>query len=545
MADMGPLARTTFLSKYSHLKDDGTQETWEECAFRVGKHVMRALGYRVNSPETKAIIQLIAERKFIPGGRYLATAGRPRHQTNNCITLRAEDSREGWADLLRKTTMALMTGAGVGVVYSDVRASGKLIRGSGTASTGPIALACMLNEVSRGIRGGGDRRGALWAGLAWDHPDVNKFIAAKDWSEDIRTLKAKDYNASAPLDGTNVSIILDNAFFKIYNDDKHSQHNQAHGVYWSVIRHMLQTGEPGFSVSLNGEELRNACTEVTSADDSDICNLGSVNLARVGDVGELAKVLDLSTLFLLAGSVYSDLPYPEVDRVRIKNRRIGVGLMGIHEWLLKRGLPYAPNDELWQWLQEYQRTTEYAKKWCKEHDLTAPKATRSIAPNGTTAIVAETIGGIEPLFCVAYKRRYLKGDQVAYQYVVDPTARRLIESGVAPGAIEDAYKLAENPEKRVAFQAWVQQAVDMAISSTINLPSWGSLCNNESRVAGFGNMLMKYLPKLKGITVYPDGGRSAQPLTPVSYEEAMKREGQEVIEEQFDVCSISGGTCGS
>jgi len=129
----------------------------------------------------------------------------------------------------------------------------------------------------------------------------------------------------------------------------------------------------------------------------------------------------------------------------------------------------------------------------------------------------------------------------------------LIDSGINANSIEDAYVLAENVERRLSFQAWIQEYVDHAISSTINLPAWGSEYNNESRVLEFGNMLMKYLPKLRGITVYPDGSRGGQPLTPVKYDTAIKHkdkifeEEPELVYEQVDVCDISGkgGSCGS
>ena len=219
--------------------------------------------------------------------------------------------------------------------------------------------------------------------------------------------------------------------------------------------------------------------------------------------------------------------------------------MGLHEWLLKKGRRYAPDAELEQYLQVYATSTEVAAKWAAEWNVSRPVKTRAIAPTGTIGIVAETTTGVEPIFCVAYKRRYLKGDVVHYQYVVDPTAQRLIEQGVDPEAIEDAYSLAEDVERRVAFQAWVQQYVDHSISSTINLPEWGSELNNDSRVQDFGKMLIGYLPKLRGVTCYPDGARGGQPLSPVKYSTAQKHLG-EVFLEQADVCDITkGGSCGA
>lgn len=538
-------AHDIMLQKYAMTLPDGEKETWEQISNRVARKVLRAVD--APSKMIKEVAKLIEERKFLPGGRYLYSAGRPFHQTQNCLLLRAEDSREGWADLMHKATMALMTGAGIGVVYSDVRAEGKPIRKTGGFSTGPLALAQMLNEAGRGIMQGGSRRSAIWAGLHWNHADVHKFITMKNWSPEVRAMKDKDYNFPATMDGTNISVILDDDFFAAYHDEKDPMHTHAQSVYWATIKQMLKTAEPGFSVDVGvnkGENLRNACTEVCSKDDSDICNLGSINLARIESLEEMERVVELATAFLLAGTVYSDVPYPQVDKVRTKNRRLGLGVMGIHEWLLRRGKKYGPDTELEEFLKRYEKSGEFAAKWAKEWSLSVPVKTRAIAPTGTIGILAQTTTGIEPIFCVAYKRRYLKGSVVHYQYVIDPTAQNLIESGVSPDDIEDAYVLAENVERRVAFQAWVQKYVDHSISSTINLPEWGSELNNDSRVQDFGSMLIKYLPEMRGVTCYPDGARGGQPLTPVKYSTAIKHVG-EVFFEQADVCDISkAGSCG-
>jgi ribonucleoside-diphosphate reductase alpha chain len=542
----GKFAHDIYLQKYSMDLPDGGKETWEDTAKRVATHVMKA----VDAPKSmvKTIEQYIAERKFMPGGRYLYASGRPFHQTQNCLLLKAEDSREGWADIMQRATMALMTGAGIGIVYSDVRGEGKPIRKTGGFSTGPLALMQMVNEAGRGIMQGGSRRSAIWAGLRWNHPDIHKFITMKNWSPEVRALKEKDFNFPATMDGTNISVGLDDAFFKAYSDTEHRDHALASGVYWATVRQMLKTAEPGFSIDVGpnkNETLRNACTELTSRDDSDICNIGSINMSRIDSLEEMEKVVEAATAFLLAGTVYSDVPYPKVDQIRTKNRRLGLGLMGLHEWLLKNGKKYGPDEELEKYLKIYSKSGEFAEKYAKEWELSVPVKTRALAPNGTIGITAETSTCLEPIFCVAYKRRYLKGDVVHYQYVVDPTAQRLIQGGMDPDQIEDAYVLAENVERRVQFQAWVQKYVDHGISSTINLPAWGSESNNDSGVRKFGNMLMKYLPELRGVTCYPDGARGGQPLTPVKYATATKHVG-EVFIEQADVCDISrGGSCGT
>lgn len=868
MSNESHFSKTIMEQKYSITKKDGTKETWEEISKRVAKHVMRA----VNAPPdmVKDIEQLIKDKKFIPGGRYLYASGKLFHQTQNCLLLKAEDSREGWADLAQKATMALMTGAGIGIDYSDIRGEGKAIRKTGGTSTGPLALMQMINELGRGIMQGGSRRSAIWAGLKWSHPDIHKFIRIKNWSPEVRELKEKDFNFPAALDGTNVSVLLDDEFFKAFHNEKHKLHSQAQSVYWSTLEQMVKTAEPGFSVDTGvneGETLRNACcvgsteiltkdgykeiaslvdqetevwngfewskvtpkitgenrptvivtlsdgrklqctpdhkfaisvnykgdeirveakdldpgmklikhkfpvletgkklehaymqgfisaegmddygflylyepkykcldrlkesiayegqhsedygrkrvsfnftpktksfvpfeydlrskldwlaglfdgdgcelkegglqlssvdfeflnnlqkllstvgvdckitagnaaglrsmpthnskeskkdylckeskricigavqiqnlldlglscermtfkkkpnrdasqfvvvvdvteaevadfvycfnepkrhlgcfngvvtgqcTEVTSRDDSDICNLGSINLARIESLEEMERIVELGTAFLLAGTVYSDVPYAKVDQVRTKNRRLGLGLMGIHEWLLKNGKKYEQDSELEKYLQVYAKSTEYANFYADKWELSRPVKTRAIAPTGTIGIIAETTTGIEPIFCVAYQRRYLKGNVWHYQYVIDPAAKRLIESGVDPESIQDAYDLAKDVEKRIAFQAWVQKYVDHGISSTVNLPAWGTEFNNDQTMMSFGKMLIKHLPHLRGMTCYPDGARGGQPLSPVKYETAVNQTG-EVFVEQADVCDLTkGGTCGS
>ena len=539
--EMSPFAETVMRARYSH---EG-KESWSDIARRVSTNVLGA----VDAPKdlVDETTRLIAERKFMPGGRYLYAAGRDFHQVQNCLLLRAQDSREGWADHVAKSMMALMTGAGIGAVYSDLREEGAPIHRTGGSSSGPIALMQTVNEVGRGAIQGGSRRAAIWSGLHWNHPDVMKFIKIKNWPKEVRTLKEKDFNFPATMDFTTISVILDDDFFAAYNDPNHSMHSWASDVYWGVISGMLKTAEPGFSIDIgenNGENLRNACTEITSSDDSDICNLGSVNMSRISSVEEMKAVTEIATAFLLAGTVYSDVPYPKVDQVRAKNRRIGLGLMGLHEWLLARDKHYGPDEELAKYLEVYANNGEVANEYADQWELSHPVKTRSVAPTGTIGIVGETTTGVEPIFCAAFKRRYYDKGTWRYQYVLDPTAQRLVADGVNPDHIEDAYSISH--DRRLNFQSWLQQYVDHAISSTINLPAWGTPENNEDGVQLFGEQLLEHLPYLRGVTVYPDGSRGGQPLTPVSYREAEFQVGN-VFTEALDVCDIrnGGASCGA
>ena len=171
-------------------------------------------------------------------------------------------------------------------------------------------------------------------------------------------------------------------------------------------------------------------------------------------------------------------------------------------------------------------------------------AYRAIAPTGTIGIIAGTTTGIEPLFAVAYKRRYLvDGTKWKYEYVVDSTAAGLIETHeLDPNKIETSLSLVEDPERRIRFQADVQDYVDQAISSTINMPAWGTAGNNEDRVEEFAKTLSTYAPRLRGFTIYPDGARGGQPLSHCTYKEALRHKG--VVFEENSEAACNGGVCG-
>jgi ribonucleoside-diphosphate reductase alpha chain len=266
-------------------------------------------------------------------------------------------------------------------------------------------------------------------------------------------------------------------------------------------------------------------------------------MARIHSLSDMKACVELATALLVAGTVYSDVPYLKVVQIRTQNRRLGLGLMGIHEWLILHGKKYGPDNDLAEYLRVYEQSTHYAHQYEDKWNLSYSAKTRAIAPTGTISICAETTSGLEPIFCSAYKRRYLNKTKWEYQYVIDPIVKRLVDSGVSPDDVEDAYVLAKTPERRIEFQSWLQQYVDHGISSTLNIPTWGSDSNNESKVQDFGDMLMRYLPRLRGVTCYPDGARSGQPLTTIPFDTAVQMKGQ-IFEEQGDVCELRGGSCG-
>ena len=539
-----------FNQKYRH---DGC-ETWERLCSTLVEDVM---GNKATKDEKDQLIEYMVDLKFIPGGRYLYYAGREHKFFNNCFLLKAEeDTREDWAELSKKVELCLSTGGGIGVDYSIYRPRGSLLRGTGGIASGPIPKMQMVNDQGRGVIQGGSRRSALYASLNWQHEDIPKFLTAKNWydkkvagtNKSLGDLREADFNFPVPLDHTNISVNYDTKWVENYWDS-----NDVGDIFRKNIKQALSTGEPGFSFNFwkkEEETLRNACTEVTSIDDSDVCNLGSINIGRIDSLKEFKSIVELAIMFLLCGTLVAKLPYEKVADVREKNRRLGLGLMGIHEWLIKRGKKYEVTGELHRWLSIYKGVSDStSSKYADLLSVSHPVANRAIAPTGSIGILGGTTTGIEPLFSVAYKRRYLKGTEWHYQYVVDGVAQEMLQNyGVNPNDLDTSMSLVADPKRRLNFQADVQDYVDMAISSTINLPKWGTINNTEDNVDDFTKLLASYAHRLRGFTCYPDGCRGGQPLVAVDYKEAVKKLGEEFEEhiEITDVCDIkSGESCGS
>lgn len=534
-------ANNIFQNKYATFQG----QTWEEKANEIVTDVTHA---HLNSSVRGHLYESIRDFKFLPGGRYIYYAGRQARFYNNCYLLKGEeDTREEWGELAKRASDCLMSGGGIGVDYSVFRPEGAPLGRTGGAASGPIPLMHSINEIGRNVMQGGSRRSAIYASLNWQHDDAKTFLTAKDWEKNqivpgltYKELKERDFNAPAPLDMTNISLNYDDAFLSAIKGGELPE------MFVNNVRCAMMNGEPGFSFNFGdkqGETLRNACTEVTSADDSDVCNLGSVNIANIDTIEEFRLIVASASQFLVCGTLEADLPYSKVHGVRSKNRRLGLGLMGIHEWLLKRGYRYEMVPELRQWLEVYVAESEKAANWlCDSLGISRPAAYRAIAPTGTIGILAGTTTGIEPIYAVAYKRRYLVGGSTwKYEYVIDNTAQLMIDQyGLNPDKIDTAADLALDPERRISFQAGVQDYVDMAISSTLNLPEWGSETNNESRVGEFASVVAKYAPSLRGLTLYPDGSRGGQPLNTVPYDEAKGSEG--IVFEENDSCK--GGVCG-
>lgn len=567
-----PFAASIYNERYEHPEDVNWTGTTKRVMGTVGGALYAAPKAQQHTGYINDLIErnhdLMGYRKLCMGGRYLYGSGRDLHQVNNCLLMRCPDSREGWATTSYQVEMALMTGAGIGVWYGDLREAGAPIKRTEGVSAGPMPKMQQINETGRHVLAGGNRRGAIWAGLPWWHPDIFDFIGCKDWSDAVKALKASDWKFPAPMDSTNISVTLDDEFFALFKNDtarltdvswldEHgfnapdgfSWNTWAERVYYTACAHMLRHGEPGFTIDTGknaGQVLRNACCEITSADDSDVCNLGSLVLSRFSSPGEFTDAVADAVMMLTAGSMYSDIPYEKVAEVRDKNRRLGLGLMGVHEFLMQRGIPYGTDDafeSLEPYMVGYARALEFANEQQAMLGISPSVAATAIAPTGTIGALMETTPGSDPMFSASEIRTVktaLPGsgqDEYVDHVVVDPTAARLVREGVSPDDIEDAYDLAVEPDRRLRQQAFLQPYVDHAISGTVNIPF---VIEGQAEATDWADMLMGYLPELRGITVYPDGARAGQPRKPCDLAWALENEGTK-FEANLETCA--GGVC--
>jgi ribonucleoside-diphosphate reductase alpha chain len=269
---------------FDHKYRQGANDSWANLARRIVDDVCGTRGGTLHPLMSKEdredLVHLIRTFRFVPGGRYLYYAGRKASFYNNCYLLRAEeDTREEWANLVQRALSCLSTGGGIGIDYSILRPEGYELKRTGGRSSGPLPLMKAVNEIGRCVMQGGSRRSAIYASLNWQHEDVDKFLHMKDWETmpigaqkfweeerpyTFRDAKMDDFNFPCPMDMTNISVNYDNAFLA---------QQELPEVFIENVRQAMRTGEPGFSFNFGDKEnetLRNACTEVTSEDDSDV-----------------------------------------------------------------------------------------------------------------------------------------------------------------------------------------------------------------------------------------------------------------------------------
>ena len=562
------------------------EETFGQACERVARTIADAEMGTKRDEYFSRFLEILQTNRFSPGGRIWRGAGRQRGQMLNCFVWTDDlDSREGWGDALRAVTIISGTGGGVGFNFSRVRPRGSAIRGTGGEATGAVSLMRCINAVCNELREGGGRRSALMFCLKYDHPDMMEFLEAKlDKGE---------------LNNANVSVCIDDAFLKLLDEEGDvvfKWHGEERGriaakdMWDKIVKNALESGDPGvlnigLANSMNTISYRhdlvstNPCGEIWMPP-YDCCCLGAVNLHTHvvdGDVDwdMLEETVATSVRFLDDVLDQNNYPMSIIQETCQKYRRIGLGVMGLHDMLLELGLKYSSKaardvvDKVMNFVkkQAYHASitigiekgsfhafdvdqhirTGFVKKCLprrhhrliKEHGI-RNCALLTIAPTGTISIVAGCSSGIEPLFQPVYERRFNKHKDMhnneerdsAMEIVVHPLLKQFLEARRSTKHFQGAHDI--SPEDHLAMQAICQKHIDNSISKTINLPE-------DYSVERLSKEMQQYIRELKGITVYRNGSKGESPLIPLPLSEAKQHLGR--MEEEAAVNDCPSGVC--
>lgn len=562
------------------------EETWTEACARVATHVSNAESGGQRALWRDSFQAALLDNTFMPGGRIWYGSGRPRGNLLNCFVVPTADSREGWGRTLSDTVVISGTGGGVGINFSPTRERGAAVHGTGGTATGAVSEMEMVNGVGNVLKMGGGRRVALMFGLSASHPDIVEFMNKK-----------LDRNE---LNNANVSVVFDEApeaFFELVKSGAdfplvHKGRQVGSIPAAELWRRLVDNarkpregqggGEPGL---LNGylanrmsniwyvEPLicTNPCGEIWLSA-YDCCCLGALVLPRFVRGGKvqwehLREVVALGVRFLDDVLTVNQYPLPEIAEKCGQLRRIGLGITGLHHMLLELGLGYnAPEglefvDKLMKAIKHasYEASSDIARekgsfpaferdKFLKSNFVKTLKPTvrariaehgmrncavNTIAPTGTISMVCGGVSsGIEPIFAAAYERRFRRGDELAKEVVLDPMYARFRAENRSTDHFLGAHEL--SIRDHFEMQRVCQRHVDNAVSKTINLPK-------HTDADELSDLYMEFFPELKGITVYPDGSREDQPLTPLSRAEADRLAGGAVGGDNDEKCR--SGAC--
>jgi ribonucleoside-diphosphate reductase alpha chain len=536
-------------------------EKWTEAARRWSSVVAACEDNGKVAQYTDLFYDIIVSGLFMPGGRICYAAGRPKGQMLNCFVAPTSDSREGWGQLAYDSIVISGCGGGVGTNFSPIRPRGSIIHGHASPATGSVSLMEIINAAGEVIRAGGGRRTALMMALNHDHPDIPEFLDKK--------LDLKQLN------NANVSVTFmneDPAKFlrKVEKDEVHDfvwngqvvKSMPAREMWQKIIDNAVNCGEPGILNGFLANQQNNIwyhkplistnpCGEIW-LEAYGCCDLGALVLPRFIIDGVLDKKLLASTIAVAVRFLDNVLdvntyPLKSIEDNCKNVRRIGLGVMGLHDMLIKLGMRYTSDeakeyvDRLFSFIKKkaYEASIYLAVEkgqfpaldrhkfvesgFCKDALSEGMReriiqngirncAVMTIAPTGTTSMSACVSPSLEPIPAIAYWRNYRDGDDLKRELVEHPLFTELKDTPSAK-LFESAFDI---PVKdHIEMQAICQRHVDNAISKTINLP-------RSYTGADLDPVLRKYVSQLKGVTLYRDGSRGEAPIEGLDLEEALR-----------------------
>lgn len=581
-------ARTVLVRRY--LKRDPAGEPIEEAEhmfWRVARFIAEEdRRYGADEAEVERIARrfylLMARGRFEPNSPTLMNAGRPLGQLSACFVLPVADALSngdsGIYDTLRSMALIHQSGGGTGFSFSRLRPEGDAVRSSTGVASGPVSFMKLYDASTDVVKQGGTRRGANMGILRVDHPDVRKFIGAKADLDQVT-----NFNISvAVTDAFMTALSMGGDYDLVHpSTGKVVGRENAREIWDRIVQGAWASGEPGvfFIDRANADnpvphlglyEATNPCGEQPLLP-YDVCNLGSVNVGafvRPGladhavadriDWAGLREVVHDAVHFLDNVIDANRFPLPAIEARAHAIRRIGLGIMGWADMLVRLDVPYDSDEgvelarEVMGFINEEARNASERlaesrgvfPEWERSvwgPDESAAKARggarvrphrrlrhcnlTTVAPTGTISMIANCSGGIEPLFAVAFMRNQagVRMPDVNEDFITrarregwfnDELMERIADTGhlhhpEVPEEVQRVFVTAHDiaPEWHVRMQAAFQQHTDAAISKTTNFPTEATA--DEVRAI----YEMAYELGCKGVTVYRDGSRPAQVLS--------------------------------
>ncbi len=563
MARLTKNARIVLNHRYLRRDSTGAVvETPEEMFSRVARHVAGAedaYGKGKKSDEMEeTFFEMMSDLDFLPNTPTLMNAGTRLGQLAACFVLPVPDSMRGIFRSVSDMAVIHQSGGGTGFNFSRLRPEGDIVRSTGGVASGPVSFMEVFDKATDVVKQGGRRRGANMGVLRVDHPDIVTFIKAKE-----NPGRFANFNISVAVTDRFMEAVKRGRAVPLINPKtgKETGREDAVTLFDLMARMAWKTGDPGMlfidevnrknpTPALGEMEGTNPCGELPLYP-YESCNLGSINLSHMVrrgrvDYVKLRTIISAGVRFLDNIIDLNRFPLERIRKITLANRKIGLGVMGFAEMLIKLGIPYDSEKALrfagrlmgFVTGEARQASARLARErgafpnfpksiyGAKGAPALRNATVTTVAPTGTISIIAGTTSGIEPLFAISFVRRVLDGSELqevnrlfealvqGKRFYTDLVRDEIIGKGsiqeirAIPRETRALFKTAMDiaPERHLKIQAAFQRHTDNAVSKTVNLPQ-DATAEDVRRI-----YLRAHALKCKGVTVYRYGSKGGQVL---------------------------------